>query len=163
MMRISSVLLVLLLVGCSSRKVDKSESIQVMEQQSVKEVKNDLELSVKDSFVNRYASKNSRFKADNVKVNVDGSIDIVNPVIEAVEESSKSAGVRDSVVVDRGVINSSSKVSAGSSSRGKKVEREQFGWWGILIPLGVFLVVGYCFKRWLVPWVKKTLYTNTIQ
>lgn len=162
-MRISSVLLVLLLVGCGSRKVDKSESVQVMEQQSVKEVKNDLDLSVKDSFVNRYVSKNSRFKASEIKIDKEGGVVISNPVIEAVEESSESAGVRDSVVVDRGVVNSSSKVSAGSSSRDKKVEREQFSWWGILIPLGVVLVVGYCFKRWLVPWVKKAFYTNTIQ
>lgn len=147
MMRISSVLLILLLVGCGSRKVDKSESIQVMEQQSVKEVKNDLELSVKDSFVNRYVSKNSRFKASEIKIDKDGGVVISNPVIEAVEESVESTGVRDSVVVDKGVVNSSSKVSAGSSSRGKKVDLDQFGWWGILIPLGVVLVVGYILKK----------------
>lgn len=146
-MRISSVLLILLLVGCGSRKVDKSESIQVMEQQSVKEVKNDLELSVKDSFVNRYVSKNSRFKASEIKIDKDGGVVISNPVIEAVEESVESTGVRDSVVVDKGVVNSSSKVSAGSSSRGKKVDLDQFGWWGILIPLGVVLVVGYILKK----------------
>ncbi|MDM1514611.1 hypothetical protein, partial [Myroides odoratimimus] len=83
MMRISSVLLVLLLVGCGSRKVDKSESVQVMEQQSVKEVKNDLDLSVKDSFVNRYVSKNSRFKASEIKIDKEGGVVISNPVIEA--------------------------------------------------------------------------------
>ncbi|MDM1345690.1 hypothetical protein [Myroides marinus] len=147
-MRGLMILMVLLLVSCGSRKVDKSESIQVMEQQSVKEVKNDLELSVKDSFVNRYVSKNSRFKASEIKIDKDGGVVISNPVIEAVEESRESAGVRDGVVVDKGVINSSSKVSAGSSSRDKKVDREQYSWWGVLIPLGVVLVVGYCI-RWI--------------
>ncbi|MGG5617033.1 hypothetical protein ACPDHI_12210 [Myroides odoratimimus] len=142
-----SVLLVLLLVGCGSRKVDKSESIQVMEQQSVKEAKNDLELSVKDSFVNRYVIKNSRFKASEIKIDKDGGVVISNPVIEAVEESVESTGVHDSIVVDKGVVNSSSKLSVGSSSRDKKVDREQFGWWGILIPLGVVLLVGYVLKK----------------
>ncbi|MGG5620356.1 hypothetical protein ACPDHD_12005 [Myroides odoratimimus] len=127
--------------------MDKSESIQVMEQQSVKEAKNDLELSVKDSFVNRYVIKNSRFKASEIKIDKDGGVVISNPVIEAVEESVESTGVHDSIVVDKGVVNSSSKLSVGSSSRDKKVDREQFGWWGILIPLGVVLLVGYVLKK----------------
>ena len=137
-----SLVLCILFFGCGSRKVNKSESIQVIEQQSVKEIKGDLDLSVKDSFVSQFVNKNSRFKADNVKMNVDGSIDITNPVIEVVEGSSSVVGVRDSVVVDKGVVNSSSKVSAGSSSRDKKVEREQYSWFW-LFPLGLVLVGGY--------------------
>lgn len=147
-MRIISVLVVLLLFGCGSRKVDKSESIQVIEQQSVKEVKNDLELSVKDSFLNRYVNKNSRFKADEIKIEKDGGIVISNPVVEAVEEMKESAGVVESKLTDKGSSEVKEHVSASVSEKAKKVDREQYSWWGILVPVILLLVVGYCVWRW---------------
>lgn len=138
-MRIISVLVVLLLFGCGSRKVDKSESIQVIEQQSVKDVKNDLELSVKDSFVNRYVNKNSRFKATEIKIEKDGSVVISNPVIEAVEETKESNGVVETKLTDKGKSEVKESINTSVSEKVKNVDREQysFGW---LIPL--VLVVG---------------------
>lgn len=147
MRTISVLLLVLFFFGCGSRKMDKSEAIEMVEQQSVKEVKSDLELSVKDSFVSQFVNKNSRFKADNVKVNVDGSIDIVNPVVEVIEASGSVAGVKDSVVKDKGTSVAVESIKAVSEVRDKKVDREQYSWWGWLVPLGVLVGVGWLVWR----------------
>ncbi|MDM1057860.1 hypothetical protein HXZ83_01435 [Myroides odoratimimus] len=142
-----SLVLCILFFGCGSRKVNKSESIQVIEQQSVKEIKGDLDLSVKDSFVSQFVNKNSRFKADNVKVNVDGSIDITNPVIEVVEEASSVVGVRDSVVKDKGASVAVESVKASSRVSDKNVDREQYSWRGWLVPFGILIGIGWLVWR----------------
>lgn len=123
--------------------MNKSESIQVIEQQSVKEIKNDLELSVKDSFVSQFVNKNSRFKATEIKIDKDGGVVISNPVVEVVEESASVAGVRDSIVRDKGSSVAVESVKASSKVRDKKVDREQYSWWGFLIPLGVVVGIGW--------------------
>ncbi|WP_286462669.1 hypothetical protein [Myroides odoratimimus] len=113
----------------------------------MKEIKGDLDLSVKDSFVSQFVNKNSRFKADNVKVNVDGSIDITNPVIEVVEEASSVVGVRDSVVKDKGASVAVESVKASSRVSDKNVDREQYSWRGWLVPFGILIGIGWLVWR----------------
>ncbi|MDM1397123.1 hypothetical protein HX049_08035 [Myroides odoratimimus] len=144
-----SLILCVLFFGCGSRKVNKSEFIQVIEQQSVKEVKSDLKLSVKDSFVSQFVNKNSRFKATEIKIDKDGGVVISNPIVEVVEESGSTAGVYDSIVKDKGLSKVAESVKTSSNNKDKNVDQEQYSWWGWLVPLGVLVGVG-----WLV--LKKT-------
>ncbi|MDM1325923.1 hypothetical protein [Myroides odoratimimus] len=143
MRTISVLLLVLFFFSCGSRKVNKSESIHVIEQQSVKEIKGDLELSVKDSFVSQFVNKNSRFKATEIKIDKDGGVIISNPVVEVVEASTSVVGVRDSVVKDKGSSKVAESVKSSSKVRDKKVDKKQYSWWSWLVPIGVLVGVGW--------------------
>lgn len=147
MRTISILLFVLFFFGCGSRKVNKSESIQVIEQQSVKEVKSDLELSVKDSFVSQFVNKNSRFKATEIKIDKDGGVVISNPVVEVVEASTSVAGVRDSIVRDKGVSKVVESAKASSEVHDKKVDKKQYNWWSWLVPFGILIGIGWLVWR----------------
>lgn len=153
----------LLLVGCGSRKAEKhfksvveDVRIEEIEQMQTKE----LTLS-KEQYSSLVHKLNVR--ADSIKADANGNITLYNPVIDSNKEDIKNNLDTSKLVeanTDKSKVEDSFKKE---KEKDKNVEREQYSWWGILWSFGMVLGVGYCFNRWVVPWLKKVFYTNTIQ
>lgn len=140
---------IIFLFSCGSRKVDK-HSKSVLEDVKTEEIEQvqskELVLS-KEQYSNLVHKLNVR--ADSIKTDNKGNSTLYNPVIESNREEVKS-DLDTSKLVENNTNKSKVEDSfKEDKEKDKNVEREQFNWWGVLIPLGCILLVLYLVNRYL--------------
>lgn len=138
-----------IVIGCGSRKVEK-HSKSVIEDVKIEEIEQvklkELVLS-KEQYSNLFHKLNVR--ADSIKTDAKGNTTLYNPVIESDKEEVKS-DLDTSKLVENNTNKSKVEDSfKEDNEKDKNVEREQFNWWGVLIPLGCILLVLYLVNRYL--------------
>lgn len=140
---------IIFLFSCGSRKVDKhfKSVLEDVKTEEIEQVQSKELVLSKEQYSKLIHKLNVR--ADSIKTDNKGNSTLYNPVIESNKDEVKS-----DLDTFKLVENNTNKSKVEDSFKednenDKNVEREQFNWWGALIPLGVILLVLYLVNRYL--------------
>ena len=152
-MKYTYILFALLLVGCGSRKVERHSKSSLEETKTIihEETKvTEIQFDRKKVFE---IMQELNVRKGEITIQPDGTIHIKGDEIDL---NSKEAGEES----ESGAIkeeNTNLNIAQGKINKDDlndvKTDRKQFNWWGIIIPLGIFifvvlLVIYFIRKKW---------------
>lgn len=137
-MKYSILLLSIIFLSCGSRKVDLQKRINDIETNLKVKIK---ELEVERSKIKIYESSRV-FKADSI-VEKEGKRTIYNPSSEEKEKSKEESTEKEKSKEEDIQENAKDK----STTKEKTVDRKQFNWWGILLPILLVAFLIYIFRK----------------
>lgn len=146
-MKYSYILFALLLVGCGSRKVERHSKSSLEENKTIIQEETkvaEIQIDRKKGFE---IMRELNIRKGEITIQPDGTIHIKGDEIDL---NSKEAGEEQesqSLKEENTNLNIDQNTKKEEDENDVKINRKQFNWWGIIIPIAVISFLIYIFRK----------------